>query len=77
MMDNTCVCCGKIIPEGIQVCPGCNELSRDSLVETLLAVIRGYEVAQQFSAERYTADIERLQAENDELKRRLIENERR
>lgn len=22
-MDNTCVCCGKIIPEGLQVCPSC------------------------------------------------------
>lgn len=22
-MDNTCVCCGAIIPEGRQVCPGC------------------------------------------------------
>ena len=23
-MDNTCVCCGRIIPEGLQVCPQCN-----------------------------------------------------
>lgn len=22
-MDNTCVCCGEIIPEGRQVCPNC------------------------------------------------------
>ena len=22
-MDNTCVCCGVIIPEGQQVCPNC------------------------------------------------------
>ena len=22
-MDNTCVCCGEIIPEGRQVCPRC------------------------------------------------------
>lgn len=22
-MDNTCVCCGKIIPEGRMVCPEC------------------------------------------------------
>lgn len=22
-MDNTCVCCGAIIPEGRQVCPNC------------------------------------------------------
>ena len=24
-MDNTCVCCGEIIPEGMMVCPGCME----------------------------------------------------
>lgn len=24
-MDNTCVCCGEIIPEGAQVCPICSE----------------------------------------------------
>ena len=23
-MDNRCVCCGEIIPEGRQVCPNCN-----------------------------------------------------
>lgn len=23
MSENTCVCCGEIIPEGIQVCPNC------------------------------------------------------
>lgn len=22
-MENTCVCCGAIIPEGLQVCPIC------------------------------------------------------
>jgi hypothetical protein len=22
-MENTCVCCGRIIPEGRQVCPNC------------------------------------------------------
>lgn len=24
-MDNTCVCCGEIIPEGRQVCPKCEK----------------------------------------------------
>lgn len=24
-MDNTCVCCGEIIPEGRMVCPNCEE----------------------------------------------------
>ena len=23
-MENRCVCCGEIIPEGIQVCPNCD-----------------------------------------------------
>ena len=31
-MENRCVCCGEIIPEGIQVCPNCEELAfRSSL----------------------------------------------
>lgn len=24
--ENTCVCCGEVIPEGRQVCPRCEEL---------------------------------------------------
>lgn len=24
-MDNTCICCGEIIPEGRQVCPVCED----------------------------------------------------
>ncbi len=24
-VDNTCVCCGEIIPEGRQVCPRCEK----------------------------------------------------
>ena len=24
-MDNRCVCCGEMIPEGIQVCPKCED----------------------------------------------------
>ena len=26
-MDNKCICCDAIIPEGIQVCPACEEKS--------------------------------------------------
>lgn len=25
-VDNTCVCCGEIIPEGRQVCPRCEKV---------------------------------------------------
>lgn len=28
MEDNRCICCGAIIPEGRQVCPGCDQGSR-------------------------------------------------
>ncbi len=24
-MDNRCVCCGDVIPEGIQICPKCRD----------------------------------------------------
>lgn len=27
-MDNTCVCCGAIIPEGRMVCPNCSANSK-------------------------------------------------
>lgn len=29
MKDNTCICCGQIIPEGRQVCPECEEKDND------------------------------------------------
>ena len=28
MNDNRCVCCGRIIPEGRQVCPMCEEKAK-------------------------------------------------
>lgn len=28
-MDNRCVCCGELIPEGVQVCPNCEEISKN------------------------------------------------
>ena len=28
MNDNRCVCCGRIIPEGRQVCPVCEEKAK-------------------------------------------------
>jgi RNA polymerase subunit RPABC4/transcription elongation factor Spt4 len=28
-MDNTCVCCGAVIPEGRQVCPNCERRAED------------------------------------------------
>ena len=26
-MSNTCVCCGEVIPEGVQVCTACTKTS--------------------------------------------------
>lgn len=26
-MDNTCICCGAVIPEGRQVCPSCEAMT--------------------------------------------------
>ena len=28
-MENRCVCCGEIIPEGRQVCPYCEQIMRE------------------------------------------------
>lgn len=40
-MDNTCICCGRIIPEGRQICPSCEnrrdvhrQTNRDKLLHT-------------------------------------------
>lgn len=33
-MDNTCVCCGVIIPEGRMVCPICLATNFDSIEYT-------------------------------------------
>lgn len=30
-MDNTCVCCGEIIPEGRMVCPNCENAFIDNV----------------------------------------------
>ncbi len=31
MQDNTCICCGQIIPEGRTVCPACEEAAKQKL----------------------------------------------
>ena len=41
MANNTCVCCGQIIPEGRQICPQCEDMD-----------VPKYEPAEFFSAER-------------------------
>lgn len=50
MPDNTCVCCGAVIPEGRQICPSCEgeEKRRKSLLAgalcfpTFLQGVSGY-----------------------------------
>ena len=41
MANNTCVCCGQIIPEGRQICPQCEDMD-----------VPKYDPTQFFSAER-------------------------
>lgn len=40
MQENRCVCCGAVIPEGIQVCPDCREEQEDSLPEYGLTILQ-------------------------------------
>ena len=32
-MDNTCICCGAVIPEGRMMCPNCETEVRDNGTE--------------------------------------------
>lgn len=31
MNDNTCVCCGEIIPEGLMICYNCEKNAKENL----------------------------------------------
>jgi hypothetical protein len=41
-MNNTCVMCGKIIPEGLQVCPMCAAVARNESYNRLTIAIRAF-----------------------------------
>lgn len=38
MSENTCVCCGEIIPEGRQYCINCGNVTKCELINDLLVV---------------------------------------
>lgn len=59
MNNNTCVCCGAIIPEGRQVCPNCESGK--------------YNSDEFFSAERKRTNGERIRAMTDEELANFIE----
>ena len=46
-MDNRCVCCGEIIPEGRQVCPNCEKGKRRITMKNRNKVIQGLKVCIQ------------------------------
>lgn len=50
-MDNTCICCGAVIPEGRQLCPKCSseigEKKLSSELATLIAVIVRNVISEQ------------------------------
>ena len=33
LLDNRCICCGEIIPEGLQICPVCEKKIRDGPIK--------------------------------------------
>ena len=43
-MNNRCVCCGEIIPEGRQVCPNCESKVKKIYSQKRLGDIRGIAV---------------------------------
>lgn len=55
MKDDTCVCCGREIPEGRQVCPDCE------------ARAAKYDPAEFFSAERKRKPVRVRDPEMDRL----------
>lgn len=63
MPDNTCVCCGKIIPEGRQICLSCegqNEMQTFGGVVNAAAVAKLAEDIRDIVMERYNGE-ERIQ----------------
>lgn len=50
MSENRCVCCGEIIPEGIQVCQNCMERTDQdrALIDFVeFAIDHGFEISEE------------------------------
>lgn len=45
--DNTCVCCGEIIPEGRQYCPSCENADYEGIVTRIRAGNSGLRTAKR------------------------------
>ena len=41
-MDDRCVCCGAVIPEGRQVCPSCESKAESKVITNPVKAIRAY-----------------------------------
>ena len=39
-MDNTCVCCGKVIPEGTMICKSCSNETKETTNISILDLIK-------------------------------------
>jgi predicted amidophosphoribosyltransferase len=84
MKNETCICCGAVIPEGKQVCPNCErkELTDEEIVKALKVVGKetlafAYDKEQRrfkyVTAKEILNLIHRLQDENAEFQKQVDE----
>jgi predicted nucleic acid-binding Zn ribbon protein len=45
-MNNTCVCCGKVIPEGRQICPTCGDITNKNFKSNNSEIMRNKQVEE-------------------------------
>lgn len=66
-MDNTCVCCGEIIPEGAQVCPICSEgdTFRVAMARPVSADFKVKDEVEQAFREGYIEGRNKMREENN------------
>lgn len=66
-MDNTCVCCGEIIPEGAQVCPICSEgdTFRVAMARPISAEFKVKDEVEQAFREGYIEGRNKMREENN------------
>lgn len=47
MQENRCICCGAVIPDGMQVCPECREEQEDGLAGYSLIILQKEEQEEE------------------------------
>lgn len=47
MRENRCICCGAVIPEGMQVCPECREKQEGEVPEYSLMILQEEEEEEE------------------------------